>query len=41
LLKAAGGHLKTALVMAQKKISRPEAQRLLRQTDGKLFRILE
>ncbi len=41
LLKAAGGHLKTALVMAAKKVSRPKAQKLLRQKDGKLFRILE
>jgi N-acetylmuramic acid 6-phosphate etherase len=41
LLKAAGGHLKTALVMAAQKTSRLEAQRLLRQAGGKLFRILE
>ncbi len=41
LLLAAGGHLKTALVMAAKKISRSEALRLLKKSDGKLFRILE
>lgn len=39
-LQEAGGHLKTALVMAQKKVSAAEAKRLLKRTEGRLFRIL-
>jgi len=41
LLRISGGHLKTALVMAVKKVSLSEAERLLQRADGKLFKILE
>ena len=41
LLSAAGGHLKTALVMAVKRISAQEAKKLLLHKGSKLFRILE
>ncbi|HLG93290.1 MAG TPA: N-acetylmuramic acid 6-phosphate etherase [candidate division Zixibacteria bacterium] len=40
LLEAAGGHLKTALVMALKRGSASKAKTLLKQAEGKLFRIL-
>lgn len=39
-LKAAGGHLKTALVMAERGISAHEAGLLLRKVEGRLFRLL-
>jgi N-acetylmuramic acid 6-phosphate etherase len=41
LLQQAGGHLKTALVMAQKKVSAVESKKLLKKAEGKLFRILD
>jgi N-acetylmuramic acid 6-phosphate (MurNAc-6-P) etherase len=41
LLREARGHLKTALVMAQKKVSASEANRLLNRAQGRLFRILK
>ena len=41
LLREAGGHLKTALVMALKKVSATEAKELLQGAEGRLFRILE
>lgn len=40
-LKEAKGHLKTALVMAVRGISATEAKKLLRQAEGKLFRIFK
>jgi N-acetylmuramic acid 6-phosphate etherase len=40
LLREARGHLKTALVMAQKRVSAVESKKLLKKAEGKLFRIL-
>ncbi len=40
-LKAAGGHLKTALVMAANEVSAEKAKKLLKQAEGKLFRIFD
>lgn len=41
LLQETGSHLKTALVMASKKVSASQAQALLQKADGKIFRVLE
>ncbi|MGE5693073.1 MAG: N-acetylmuramic acid 6-phosphate etherase, partial [Candidatus Zixiibacteriota bacterium] len=41
LLLEARGHLKTALVMAQKKVSASKAKKLLNRAEGRLFRILK
>ncbi len=41
LLRTSRGHLKTALVMAVKKVSLSDAEKLLQGAEGKLFKILE
>ncbi|MGH8004653.1 MAG: N-acetylmuramic acid 6-phosphate etherase [Limisphaerales bacterium] len=41
LLKQANGHLKTAIIMAVKNVSDTEAELLLKQSQGKLYRIIE
>ena len=41
LLEAAGGHVKTALVMHDKDVSCAEAQRLLQDADGNVDRVIE
>ena len=38
-MKEARGHVKTAIVMARKKLSRPRAQDALKRADGFLHRI--
>jgi N-acetylmuramic acid 6-phosphate etherase len=41
LLDAAGGSVKTAVVMARRKVNRAEAERLLRDAHGRLARVID
>ena len=41
LLRRAGGHVKTALVMRGRSVGRPEAERLLEEADGRVARVVE
>jgi N-acetylmuramic acid 6-phosphate etherase len=41
LLKAAGGHVKTALVMHARNVDRAEAERLLREVRGQVGRVID
>ena len=40
-LRAAGGNAKTAILMAREKIGRAQAARLLRDSQGRLYRALQ